>query len=419
MGVDFHTDEAPAPSVYFYLPMFLDLIIAVAAGILCGVITGITPGIHINLVATTLVAVAPRIAISPLILCVFIIAMSVTHTFLDTLPSIFLGAPDSATALGVLPGHRYLLRGMGLMAVKLTIIGSFGALLLSTLLFPVFIPVVKYGYPFIAKIMFWLILAVVIFMILNDHKRWWALVVFTLAGILGVIVTHANIKEPLLPLLSGLFGVSTLLVSLRENNTLPEQKQSTEIKLRGAIALKALVSGQCSGFITAIMPGLGASTAAVMSMQFTRKLGDHGFMILMGAIGTANFVLSLVALFVMNKARNGSIVAVQTLFPETLTSQVLLLFLATTLIAGGMGVIISLKLGKIFSKCITLVRYDKLVSTIILFIVFLTFVLSGWPGLLVLAVSTAVGIIPAVVKTARTHAMACLLVPVMIFFWPW
>lgn len=398
--------------------MFLYLIIAVATGILCGVITGITPGVHINLVATTLVAIAPTVALNPLVLCVFIIAMSVTHTFLDTLPSVFLGAPDSATALGVLPGHRYLLRGMGLMAVKLTIIGSFGALVLSTVFFPVFIPVVKWGYPFIARMMFWLILAVVIFMILNDKKRWWAVVVFVLAGILGLIVTHTDIKEPLLPLLSGLFGVSTLLVSLRDTNTIPEQKQSTEIKLKGKVALKALVSGQCSGFVTAIMPGLGASTAAVMSMQFTRKLGDHGFMILMGAIGTANFVLSLVALFVLNKARNGSIVAVQKLFPEILTPQILILFLATTLIAGGMGVIIALALGKIFARCITLVRYEKLVVSIILFIVFLTFILSGWRGLIVLVASTAIGIIPATVKTARTHSMACLLVPVMIYFWP-
>lgn len=408
--------EYPSAGVSFHFPMF-DLIIAVAAGILSGVITGITPGIHVNLVATTLVSVAPLVTINPLIFCVFIIAMSVTHTFLDALPSIFLGAPDSATALGVLPGHRYLLRGMGLMAVKLTIIGSFGALLTSVVLFPLFIPVVKWGYPFIAKMMFWLLLAVVVFMILNDHKKKWALAVFVLAGMLGLVVTRIDIKEPLLPLLSGLFGVSTLLVSLREQNAIPEQKQSTEIKLRGKVALKALISGQCSGFITAIMPGLGASTAAVMSMQFTRKLGDHGFMILMGAIGTTNFVLSLVALFVMNKARNGSIVAVQKLFPE-LTLPVLILFLATALIAGGAGVIIALKLGRTFCRWITLVPYQKLVMSIILFIVFLVFLISGWRGFVVLVASTAIGIIPATVKTARTHAMACLLVPVMIYFWP-
>jgi len=55
---------------------------------------------------------------------VFIIAMAITHTFLDVLPAIFLGAPDSDTALGVLPGHKLLLEGKGLIAVKLTVAGG-------------------------------------------------------------------------------------------------------------------------------------------------------------------------------------------------------------------------------------------------------------------------------------------------------
>lgn len=401
--------------------MFLHCIIAIAVGILCGIITGLTPGVHINLVATLLVSVSPFFLryTNAIVLGVFIIAMSVTHVFLDALPSIFLGAPDASTALGVLPGHRYLLRGMGLMAVKLTIIGSFGALLMSVVLFPLFVPVVKYGYPFLAKIMFWLLLATVAFMILRDRKRAWAISVFALSGTLGVLVlkTNLNLREPMLPLLSGLFGVSTLLMSIKEKNTIPAQYQTTKIKLKTKTALKAVASGQCSGFITAIMPGLGASTAAVMSMQVTRKLGDHGFMVLMGAIGTANFVLSLAALLVLNKARNGSIVAVQKLM-EHMSVQTLLIFLSTTLIAGGIGVVLALFFGRKFCAVISRVNYQKMALTIILFIAVLTTLLTGWLGAIILVVSTAVGLIPAIVKTTRTHAMACLLVPVMIYFWP-
>jgi len=42
--------------------------------------------------------------------------------------------------------------------------------------------------------------------------------------------------------------------------------------------------------------------------------------------------------------------------------------------------------------------------------------LSGLLGLLVLFVSTAVGLIPAVVKVSRTQAMGCIMLPVMIYF---
>jgi len=44
-------------------------------------------------------------------------------------------------------------------------------------------------------------------------KKFWALAVFLMAGILGIIdLTMPNLKQPLFPMLSGLFGVSMLVV---------------------------------------------------------------------------------------------------------------------------------------------------------------------------------------------------------------
>ena len=76
---------------------------------------------------------------SPLGLAVFIISMSITHTFLDSIPSIFLGAPDADMAMAILPGHQLLLEGRGFEAVKLTVIGSLLCLLLGILIVPVLV----------------------------------------------------------------------------------------------------------------------------------------------------------------------------------------------------------------------------------------------------------------------------------------
>ena len=118
--------------------MFLEIIIAIVFGMASGIITGLTPGIHINLVSLLVLGFSPFLStyFGLLALASFIISMSVVHTFLDSIPSIYLGAPDSSQALGALPGHRYLMAGHGYTALKLTVIGSFGALLLSVLLFP-------------------------------------------------------------------------------------------------------------------------------------------------------------------------------------------------------------------------------------------------------------------------------------------
>ncbi|MCX6707492.1 MAG: tripartite tricarboxylate transporter permease, partial [Candidatus Woesearchaeota archaeon] len=383
-----------------------------------GIFAGLAPGIHTNLVAVVLVSASPFLLkyTSPVVLAVFIIAISVTNTFLDSIPSIFLGAPDSETALGVLPGHRYLLRGMGYMAVKLTLIGSLGGAILSVLLFPVSIPIVKFIYPLLENYMGYLLILLVLFMILRDKKKLWAVFVFLISGSFGLVVLNMpTLKDPLFPMLSGLFGISTLLISLRDTNSIPEQKTEQDIKIKPWIALKALLSGQFSGFITAVFPGLGAAQAALISMQITRKLGDHGFMILMGSINTVNFILSISALYAIDKARNGSIVAISELMTG-IDMNIAILFLAATLISAALSVYFALKIARIFSMLMSKVNYKKVIITVVSFITLLVIILTGPLGFLVLLVSTAIGIIPAEVKVTRTHSMACLLVPVILYF---
>ncbi len=397
---------------------FLLVLLAIFIGIAAGIVTGLTPGVHINLVSVLVVALAPALLEHfPLLgLACFIISMSVTHTFLDTIPSIFLGAPDDATALGVLPGHRYLLRGWGLMAVKLSVIGSLVAVVLSVAFFPLFVLVIGLTYPFFQAVMGWLLLAIILYMVLRDRLRWWAALVFLLSGALGLIVLNIpGLKNPLFPLLSGLFGVATLLFSLNETNKIPVQAVSPEVKVKTRVAAKALFAGQISGFLTAMLPGVGPSMAAVLSLQVFKDLGDHGYMLLQGSINTVNFILSLAALLVLDKARNGSIIAVQQLLTG-ITLAHILVFLAATVLAAGFALVLTLWFARIFCRLVSLVNYRALVLGIILFIVVLTPFLSGWIGLLILATSTAVGLIPAAVKTARVHAMGCLLLPVTGYF---
>jgi putative membrane protein len=398
--------------------MFVEIFVAIVVGILAGIITGLTPGIHINLVSLLVLSASAFLSqyFEFIALGCFIIAMSVVHTFLDAIPSIYLGAPDSDQALGVLPGHRYLLAGHGYVALKLTVIGSFGALILSVFLFPIFIPIVKYGYDLISNYIGYILVVIVAFMILRDNKKLWALFVFILSGVLGFIVLNiSGFENPLFPMLSGLFGISTLIISINGNDSMPEQKTDYKLKVPKKIMYKALFSGQVSGFLTAVLPGVGAATAAVLSLQITRNLGDKGFMILIGSIGTVNFVLSMVTLYVLDKARNGSIIVVQKLV-ENISLNHILIFLSVTLIAGSIGMFLTLKIGKVFSKIISVVNYKKLVLSIISSITILVFILTSWLGILVLIVSSAVGLIPAIVKTTRTQAMGCIMFPVILYF---
>ena len=118
---------------------------------------------------------------------------------------------------------------------------------------------------------------------------------------------------------------------------------------------------------------------------------------------------------VLNKARNGSIIVIQKLV-DAITISHIVIFLSAVLIAGSISVFLALILAKAFSKIVSVVNYRKMVLCVIFLISALVLVLTGPLGLLILAVSTAVGIIPPTVNISRTHAMGCLLLPVILYF---
>jgi len=398
--------------------MFFQILLAILIGCICGIFTGLIPGVHINLVSLLIITASPVLLqyASPLLLAIIIISMAVTHTFLDTIPSVFLGAPEDDTALSVLPGHRLLLQGKGFEAVMLTVVGSIGSLILAIALVPIIIPLVSIGYPLIKSFIGFILIFASCFLIFREKSsRLWALIVFLLSGCLGIGVLNISVlKQPLFPLLSGLFGTSMLLLSVKDKVMIPKQ-EVTSIGLETKTGVKALVSSVFAGGICSFMPGLGPAQAAILGSQFTKDLGDKGFLVLIGGLNTVNMVLSFVALHVLDKARNGAIIAISKIV-ESFSYNHLILFLGCALVVGGVATFLAVILSKIFSKLIVKVNYKLLCLGIVFLITVLAFFLCGFLGLFVLAVSTLVGMIPALKGVGRSHMMGVLILPVILYF---
>ncbi|MBI2574732.1 tripartite tricarboxylate transporter permease [Candidatus Woesearchaeota archaeon] len=118
--------------------MLLELLLAIIVGCLLGLVSGLTPGLHINLLAAIILSSLPFLSshFSILAVAVAIIAMSITHTFTDFIPTIFLGAASEDTALAAYPGNELLLLGLGFDAVRLTAVGGLLGLALFSVLAP-------------------------------------------------------------------------------------------------------------------------------------------------------------------------------------------------------------------------------------------------------------------------------------------
>jgi putative membrane protein len=381
-------------------------------------LTGLCPGVHINLVAVLILTYSALFLdyVSPLFLAVVIAAMSITHTFLDVIPSVFLGAPNSDTVLSVLPGHRMLIKGRGYEAVMLTIAGSLGALVIVVALTPLVVFAVSKGYPIIRPFIGFILVFSSLFLIWRERKsRYWALLLFLISGCVGIFVLNIlTLKDPLFPLLSGLFGTSMLIVSIKENTRIPKQKHKSITISKGCF-WQALFSSVFSSSLCSFLPALGPTQAAIIGSQFCKKLGDKGFLVLVGGIGTVNMALSFVSLYVIGKGRNGSIVTMSEIL-QVFNLNLMVLFLGVSLLAACISTFLSVFFTERFSVWICRVNYKLLCFSIILFVVFLVFLLTGFPGFLILCLSTLVGLAPAYTGIGRNHLMGCLILPVILYF---
>ena len=170
-----------------------------------------------------------------------------------------------------------------------------------------------------------------------------------------------------------------------------------------------------AGSLCSFMPGLGPSQAAILGSQLTKKMESEGFLILVGGLNTVNMIMSFIALYILDKARNGAIVTVSKIM-ESFSLSNLILFFGVALVVAGIATFLTINWTKIFSKLMTKVNYTKICLFIIFFIFALTIFLSGKYGILILLVSTSLGIVPPLVGVGRNHLMGCLLLPVILYF---
>jgi putative membrane protein len=395
--------------------MLIEIIIFLFLGIFLGLICGLLPGIHINLIGTILITLsATTLAfIEPLYFVVLIVSMAITQTFFDFIPGILLGCPDEDSQLSVLPGHQLLKKGQAYQAIRLTSYGCLiGIILLFIIILPtiIFLPTIynsiKTSIPFI-------LIFISLIMILSEKTKSKAFLVFIFTGILGYLVlNNPSIKEPLMPLLTGLFGSSTLIMSMRDKVKIPLQ-EIKEPKIKNRI-IKPAIGSLLASPLCAFIPGVGGGQAAVIA-NIIAKTKRKGFLVLLGATNMLVMCLSFIAIYSISKGRTGAAAAIQTISGET-SIKFLILMILIIIFSGIISFLLVKSITKNLVKIINKVNYFKLSIITLLVVSMITLAISGILGILVLIISTLTGIYCIQLKTKRTCMMACLMVPVILFY---
>jgi putative membrane protein len=391
--------------------MLIQIIIFLTLGILFGTITGLIPGIHINLIGIFLITISANyISIEPTYFIVLITAMAITHTFVDFIPSTFLGCPDTDTELSILPAHDLLKRGEGYQAILLTAYGSITAIIILAVIALPSTLILESIYNLIRNYIPYLLILISLFLIFSEENKFQAVVVFTLSGILGFLVLSNNsLNQPLLPLLTGLFGGSNLILSLKTKTKIPEQviKKPKIKKLRPIIG-SLIASPLCSFF-----PGLGSGQAAILGNTIA-KSDRRQFLYLIGITNTLVMGFSFISLYAISKTRTGAAVAIQEII-KIPSEKILILILIITIISGIISFFITILLAKLFAKNINKFNYTKISLATLLILILIIIFVTKLSGLAIFAIATLTGLYCISLKVRRTNMMGCLLIPVIIW----
>jgi putative membrane protein len=386
---------------------------AVLCGFLLGIITGLTPGVHVN----TLLPVIVVLPVTGTVGAVLIFSLAVTHTVLDFIPSTIFGVPDTDTALSVLPAHQLLLEGKGYEAIKLTVLGSLGALIVSCALVVPMVQVIPVLYTAVYPYMGYILLFFCVFIIVSEKsvkKMVCAFLIFMGSGLYGYIVLSSPLVSHdtvLFPVFCGLFGISTILISLKGRNKLPVQSLDSDVDVTVGEIVFNVVKGAAAGILVSLFPGIGpAHATALMSV----RASPRQFLIAVSGVNTANAVYALIGLYTLGKARSGAVVAIGDLvhINETLV----LMLLSCGLLVTGIASVAALYIARMLLQLITHIPYKKMMGTICVILVITVWIITGVPGVFIMVVGCCIGILPVLTGVRRTHCMGILLFPVLLYY---
>src|SRR5512137_2244707 len=405
-------------SILPHLFSMLEILLGTLTGVLLGTISGIIPGVHANTLAGVLLSLQALFlsVLGPAALAGTLFAALITHTFVDAVPSTFLGIPEADTSLAVLPAHALCLEGNGEEAVRIAALGSACAMVIAvpvSVLCFILLPALQPYFDWWIGI---LLVASIGYMIVTSEAPGWALVIFAVSGALGIFTLHytflswhtlAGGSAILMPLLSGLFGISVLLVS--SQGTLPEQHFSG-LRIEDKAVMKYSLLGTGAGIAVGWLPGLSTASAnGVLASVIGYEKDRRSYILATSAANTANAFIGLAALFALSRMRNGVMAALAEL-PLPSMGELMI----TGVLAACAAYVITVRLS---ASAHHLNGFDSkgLNRAVMVFIVLLSVVLTGPFGLFILLLATAVGLVPHIVNVPRMYCMGAIMVPVMLY----
>ncbi len=419
----------------------LSLLLIALAGSVAASLLALVPALHIYNVAGILLLLSGSLTfLAPEQMAFLFLGMITGYAMLNTIPSIFLSAPDDSTVFMVLPGQKYLLQRRGYEAVVLTGIGGLGGLAVLVALTPIASRVLPVIRAVLRPHMAWILWTIIAYMLLSEWPkgtgrppagwaRWWdgwksltaGLITFLLSGLLGFILMYRPLVpvevayQNLLPAFVGLFAIPWVIQNLLARIELPPQHIAQDVDAPPSKIFQGTAAGVLGGLFAAFFPVVTGGIGGFLAGHATAQRDERAFVISQGASKIVYYVGGFLFYFVpgLHLTRGGMAWMISTLY-SSYTPQQYYLATAAVLIAGIAAFLLSLGLTRLMIALTARVSYHW-ISLFTLGILFAVVIgMTGWGGLAVCLTATGIGLIPVLWGSRRMNCMGVLLLPIAL-----
>ncbi|MEO0281476.1 MAG: tripartite tricarboxylate transporter permease [candidate division WOR-3 bacterium] len=385
-----------------------DLLFFCFFGIFLGLLAGLLPGLHPNQIYFVVFGL---LTLKPECFVVLAGSLAISNIISSYIPMLFVSVPDPNNVANILPGHRMVLKGRGLEALKISVLSVVFALLSVLILLPLIMKIIPLIHNITVNFVLVLIVGFVLIVILSEGKNFLAaILIFIVSGLWGVVTLNSkflNNNNVLFVALTGLFGLSGFFFA-QKNTKIKYDENESNVN----ISLLAILLGVLGGIISGFLPGVGESQIGFVLTHFLSK-NDEFLLSSTAAINASNMMLSAITLVLTGRIRSG---LSDSLASINFDQNLFFLFLGSVLFSCGISAIISITIGKFVASFISRIDYGKLSKIIIFSLTVVVFIFTGMWGLFILAISTMIGFLPILFNVKRSLNMGFLVFPVIIYY---
>ena len=311
------------------------------------------------------------------------------------IPSYLIGIPDRNANINFLPGHRMAQKGKAIQAIKTSLLSSIIAILVCFIVFPFLLVYYQQLYSLLKNNMPYLLLVFSLLLILRSRNSFSSLLIFLVSGLFGVYVFNIS-SDPFFPLFSGFFAVPGLLFM---GDKAIKQKDEP-----GKLYLMLSIIGAFIGMFAVVLPAINSPAQFSSFLTIFIALETMEFLALSSSISASVLFSSIIFYSSTGKPRQGFLAYLL----DTNVNVVFVLFGFLFSLVAVYFLVNGLNRFKI--------RFDKLRVAMLFYLLLFSYILNGINGILILIVSSAIGLLALKIGAERINLMGSLIIPTILLF---